>query len=318
MHALVEAVDRFLDGDRDLELRRELAEKRMDTAARLVERALEHNPATEERDHADAMRELSRALALDPESLTARKALIRLLLHPPRVEPKGVGRTLRADAEAAIVRGARGRIALLVSVLVGLALLAPFMGIRDWPAVIAFVVLHGLFTLTDALEGFRGPARFKYARAFCLLFGLAALMVATRLFGPLILVPNLAAGFLSAKLFYARRDEVALLASMTAIALMAPLLLEYAGVLPQSYSFSDAGMLIRAQASQLRELPTIVLLSLVTFGAAVLPALNVWRVRSQLDRAHAELALRAWYLETLTCGSPSASRSFPPVDMLPR
>jgi serine/threonine-protein kinase len=88
VHDLVEAVDRYLGGDRDVELRRALAQEEAERANGAVDRALERHAATEESDRAGAMRTVTRALALDPENLTARRALARLMLNPPGKLPE--------------------------------------------------------------------------------------------------------------------------------------------------------------------------------------------------------------------------------------
>jgi serine/threonine-protein kinase len=80
---LADAVQRFLDGDRDLERRRQLAGEH---AARAQQLLLRHDNHA----RAEAMREAGSAVALDAGNQEAKQVLARLLLDPPAEMPPQV------------------------------------------------------------------------------------------------------------------------------------------------------------------------------------------------------------------------------------
>src|SRR5262249_46226370 len=101
---LGDRVQRYLDGDRDLALRRDLAREHFARA----QTAFAEGDSDELRR--TAMREAAAALALDPALEGAAALVGRLMLDPPRTTPREVDeaitadeiRTLRADARAGL------------------------------------------------------------------------------------------------------------------------------------------------------------------------------------------------------------------------
>ena len=95
VRVLSDAVERFLDGDRDLALRRRLAADHAAQAAAMADAAVGDD---DEAPRARAMQEVGRALALDADNHVARHAMIRLLTTPPRVRPAEARAALDASA----------------------------------------------------------------------------------------------------------------------------------------------------------------------------------------------------------------------------
>jgi len=83
---LTTVIGDFLDGDRDLELRRGLAQEHADLAEAAVVRALRAGQDAEEQ-RTVAMREAGRALALNPESESAINSILVLTAQPPADMP---------------------------------------------------------------------------------------------------------------------------------------------------------------------------------------------------------------------------------------
>ena len=75
--ALGDVVQAFLDGDRDLAVRREVAQHHLAAAQAALARG------TDETSRRDAMRAAGRALALDPTASAAADLVTRLMLEPP-------------------------------------------------------------------------------------------------------------------------------------------------------------------------------------------------------------------------------------------
>jgi hypothetical protein len=90
--ALREAIERYLDGDRDLERRRALAEQATAAATAAAGRAA----AGDANARAAALADLGVALALDPGHAGAQRQLMALLVAPPTVTPPEVERAVAA------------------------------------------------------------------------------------------------------------------------------------------------------------------------------------------------------------------------------
>src|SRR5205823_603741 len=87
--ALQQEIERFLDGERDLLRRAEQAQLHAGRALELAARArTERGTGFESRRQ--AMREVGRALALDPDNRAATAAMMNLLTEPPAQLPPEV------------------------------------------------------------------------------------------------------------------------------------------------------------------------------------------------------------------------------------
>ncbi|MDI1442636.1 serine/threonine-protein kinase [Polyangium sp. 6x1] len=82
---LHEAVERYLAGDRDVALRRALADKHAEAAGQAAARAL--SGAGDMGARKEALHEAGRALALDPSNEAALTVVARVLKEPPREVP---------------------------------------------------------------------------------------------------------------------------------------------------------------------------------------------------------------------------------------
>jgi eukaryotic-like serine/threonine-protein kinase len=91
--ALAEDIERYLDGDRDVSRRRALADAAATDAAEAADRARRRGEDGLQA-RAQAIRDVNRALALDPTHKGALGTMLRLLLQPPSEIPK--------EAEAAL------------------------------------------------------------------------------------------------------------------------------------------------------------------------------------------------------------------------
>jgi len=103
---LGEAVQRYLDGDRDLALRKMLSRAELEVArARLA--------TADAAVRGDALRAAGRALALDPTAREPAELVAQLVLEPPREVPAEVARELYATDLAALK--ASGRFGVIVA-----------------------------------------------------------------------------------------------------------------------------------------------------------------------------------------------------------
>jgi eukaryotic-like serine/threonine-protein kinase len=179
---LAERVQAFLDGDRDLERRRDLANEYL-AAAR---EALASGDPTR---RAESLRAAGRALALQPESADAAELVTSLILSPPDTHPP----ELEAALEASEVEMARGR---------GLKAVTSYLGLLSLAVLLVWFDVHDWTWLVGIIGGIAGFiaiswATYKTGRIFTwqVLLGTVVMAILfSRLASPYVLVPALICG----------------------------------------------------------------------------------------------------------------------------
>jgi serine/threonine-protein kinase len=294
--AVAREVERFLDGDRDLELRAKLAAEHAAKAKKLADRALSDEPDAE-RVRSEAMQEAGQALSLVPEHLEARRVILGLFATPPKVLPRAVQKDEQTLFARHLQDGVRAQ---LYRVLVWVPL-APFLlllGVR-MPALAAVVVaLLALIVAGNVLFSRRsivaaGPRVALFAAV--LLFG----GVLSFAFGPLVFVPGFVAS--STMLFVAqvprRLRGAAVIAGCLTIVL--PLALELLGVIPPSMRVGHEELTLLSRLTYFNEGAALAVLLGVSLVGVVSPALLAGRMRDQLLGAERELLFQRWQLAQL-------------------
>src|SRR5690606_36027904 len=94
---LAQAIEAYLDGDRDLALRRDMAARHAAAAREALARSREPG-ADEAGERGRAMREITTSLGLDPQDREALKILVQLLAEPPRTMPRAAAESMRESA----------------------------------------------------------------------------------------------------------------------------------------------------------------------------------------------------------------------------
>jgi len=177
---LGEAVQRYLDGDRDVALRKMLARAELDIArARLA------SPQTS----ADALRAAGRALALDPTAKEPAELVARLMLEPPRTTPPEVAREIYGEDLIALKASGRFGVIVACAYLAFFPLLY-WVGFHDlWPiatgcAISVFIVAVCTFLTPRApfLSGYLSIG------ANLAMFGLYSYLVSPVVLGPALAV----------------------------------------------------------------------------------------------------------------------------------
>jgi serine/threonine-protein kinase len=294
-------LERFLEGDRDLALRRQLAEGAAEQADDAAKRALDHGDAAA---RSTALAACSRALALDPENARARATLVRLLITPPDQTPAGVQDELVESERDTVRSSAKGSISAFASFLAFVPVVA-WMGLRDGTSLGILVVLI-VAGIVISILGSRAKKPEVWAAPAALAASTASLIVMSRVFGPFVLIPGLAManaiGF-SLESRGARRIAYVIGSSM---AVVIPAALELMGTIPPSYAFESNSMTILPQLTDLPRTQSLVLLWTASLAAIILPAVLVSRTRDALRGAEHRLAVMAWQLRQLV---PSDTRS---------
>jgi hypothetical protein len=290
--ALHDRVQRYIDGDRDLARRRELAADHA-AAARNSLAA----PGDDVAHRAIAMREAGAALALDPSSTEAAAIASRLLLEPPTEPLPAV--TAELEAEQQVMTRTQGKNAIVAYVaylatvplvfLVGVRSLSIVAGLCG--VLLVLIALWATYLRRPYIPG---------NRVYWVLAGdIALLYLVGRVAGPLFIVPAQVTGM---TILYLRSPTVRhpiAVALAIASAVVVPMVLELVGLLPASYEFADGAMIVRSSLIDLAQgwtIPATLILFLV----------NVWVVAAiavSLRREHTETGLRlrnqAWHLGQL-------------------
>ncbi len=288
---LSEAVERFLEGERDLALRKRLAD---DSAREALRMATEPGVASQRA----ALQLAGRALVLDPDHPDARSVLHHLLTSTPAELPKEVATETRSTTEVAIrasaAAGAWGFASLFALMPFELA-----MGVIDTRWFIARAVLAA-----SAIVACAGLARRWWpaslpAVAGAFAISLLSMMSSSLLASPFIMIPSLGALIAAALGLLAGRRWLAGTSLVAATVIAIPLALELLGVLPRSFEMTSAGLLIRPRLVEFP--PTLTIVYLLLKEVAVIGAVGAMMGRFQavLAKTKQEVAVHAWQLEQL-------------------
>jgi eukaryotic-like serine/threonine-protein kinase len=294
-------VQRYLDGDRDVSLRRRLAAEHLATA----EAAFARDPdGTEARRI--AMREAGRALALDPEATAAAALVGRLMLVPPAEVPAEVKRELAVMDDR--TTRTQNRLAL-VGFMIYLAFVPVLAWLgATWPYLAALGALAVVSTVIAYASIKMSPRSSTALLAASLVVNMGMIAVLSRLCTPFLVAPGLAAATVLTYAIHPREGQYlgVVIAGMLGAAL-APWLLEHLGVLSSTMRILEGGAIVldspaltpdlfRAQAA----------LVLFAVALSVIVGLTARAV------AHAQIAARqaqlvqAWHLRQIVAPSPRA------------
>ena len=288
---LADAVQRFLDGDRDVEQRKRLSSEHYERAATSFSR-------NDELGRAEAMREAGRAIALDPQSAPAQGLLMRLMLEVPDPIPVDAQRLVESDrceATRTILRiGVRAYLANLA-----LIPLCKLIGVDGtWP----FIVLAIDIIAQAALCGFATTrARPLTPWVWALLLGNHVIMLTMIgiFFGSLILVPIFALGMMPIMLSLPQIYSPWLALGIHVSALGLPLLLELCGVVPRTFEMIGDTLVFKPWAVHASAQLTVA----VVFVIVVMQLWINMRVlsggRVAQERAHELIHAQRWQLERM-------------------
>jgi serine/threonine protein kinase len=298
--SMQESIEAFLDGERDAERRRELASVHVKNARDALERASKKSGLDADADRAEGMRELGRAVALDPSDVGALRSISELVLAPAGDLPPRALEELAAGERKDRAKGAI-RAARMYIVWLGLVPLLWVMGVRSWSAIAVLVVLIILSSANAQRIGM-SPDRAVAKRLFsAMLLNFALVASVSCIFGPLIFVPGIAAS--SAASFVIAVREKSWLRSapfvFAMLAVLVPLALEQLDVLPRAYTFDHGVITVHPFVASFVAMPTLVSLTIVTFVQLMLPAVLLNRAIDALVDAERRSFAQAWRLRQL-------------------
>jgi eukaryotic-like serine/threonine-protein kinase len=289
--ALADDVQRFLDGDRDLERRRTLAAEHARHAAEVF--------ATDtEATRAEAMREAGRAIALDPGNADAQQLLARLLLQLPKTIPPAVHQKVLDEREAAgrtmLRSGRAGYAAFFV-----LVPLVKLLGIAElWPLMVIDAILAIQFVqLSFAIRQPTPITNLRYGITVAMHVALLGFVGMTT--GPVFILPVLLFGSVPIFVVMPTIRIPKTVIFVHALALLVPLALELLDVVPRSFQVTDSALVIRPWAVAIS--PTVMLAVLIgtTIIQVIANTLILVAYRSDQERRQELVHLQAWQLNQL-------------------
>jgi len=230
--ALAERIQRYLDGDRDIERRKHLA---ADQLMRARDARASGDPAR----RSEAVFRAGRALVFDPTSHEAAVLVTELLIEPPAKLPTELEDSVAAE-EVRMIRG-RSKRALTALVLFFLLMpLLPLLDVVNVPLLIGLYISVAAVALTSWVNW-----RVRAVPLWIFLFVNFVLSVMfSRLTGPFVLTPLMIAAVLLAitpiPWVNERRWFVIL---FTAAIVLVPFALEALSILPRTWWMTPEGLL---------------------------------------------------------------------------
>ena len=285
--ALGERIERYLDGDRDVVRRRELAREHFDNARKELDSG----------DHRQVMREAAAALALDPALAGAAELVGRLMLEPPKQMPKEVEELIHADD----VRDAR----LVARAGLGTCIAAiAFAQLLWWlapsgshaPLWMTAVLVADVF-----LAAYAAFAKKPVPGAIVLANTVIVIAVA-RLFSPILIAPGVAALLAMAMAMTPRfswLSSVWSVAGFMVVGVIAPLVAERWGQVSATMRVDANGMCFFPAMIGPHETPAVAVAALYAICLIAGACSAGYAMRSRTQAAHRHLHVQAWQLRQL-------------------
>lgn len=296
---LHDRVEAYLDGDRDLSLRRDSARRHSESAKKEADLLLSSttplSSTDEEAVRGRALREVGRALAFDPENREALATMVRLLTTPPKEPPAEV----LAEIEAHNVRRVRlgGIACVIVYAYISLNAITTWqLGVKDAKAVLIAHILWGAALIASGITVFR-PSYAMLMTVFAI--GITASVYVTGVYGPYLLVPVLLTmhGVLFAQASSRRVRLTVVIA--TSLAWTLSVFGELNGLFPKVVRYVDGNMVMTSPVLGFPQGQTTFYLYAATLAAIVGPGLVVSALRGAGKKNEDAMRIQAWQLRRL-------------------
>ena len=287
---LAHRIERYLDGDRDVEHRKSLAASHL-VAARAAH-AAGHARRTEAAQFA------SRALALDPESADAAALVTALALEPPREEPPALRAELAA-AEGEVQRRQSRTAKMSFLAIFAYLMIAAWNGLLGLTVVIA---IGGLCAVLFAVQH-RLQRRTASGREMVLVAIGNATMAAllSRMFGPLLVAPAVCCVMAVSLASYPQLVDRArvLVVPLLVGAWLGPVALEQLGVLAPTWQVVPGAVISTSHTVAIGGSSTVGLLIFANVLAIVVMGLFANALAKSRRDAMRQSATQAWQMRQL-------------------
>jgi eukaryotic-like serine/threonine-protein kinase len=291
--ALAERIQAYLDGDRDVEQRRQLA-------ASVLEHA---RTALAAGDRSTAIQRAGRALALDPESADAAELVTSLIVEPPRELPAELAASLDADDRVASAQRTRRSVTAYLAILAFWPV-TPFLEITatGWRWIIALNTCIAVLLVF----GLRATRRQRLSVPLAMLGNLALAALMTRIASPFLLTPLVICGAMlvfSADRWTMTRPYWLAVWGVAAVTL--PLALEWLHLFPTSWRVDASGFHAWSTFYPRPNTVAAVALALANLVFVIVIGCYAVAINQSADAAKRQLHVQAWHLRKLL---PSRAR----------
>ncbi|MBP8811857.1 MAG: serine/threonine protein kinase [Kofleriaceae bacterium] len=302
------ALERYLDGDRELERRRAVAADQATEALAALARG-RTEPSREADHRVLALQLIGRALAFDPECAPARAALVRAVAEPLSSPPPAAVAAFAAARVASFRRAAGLGALTLLSYLLYVPLVA-WMGLRTpWMFAVMATAITTVFGLTTWY--WRRPPADAALPWPHVAASTVALATGSWMFGSLLLLPAIALMTGVAYIGSAGRGALRFIAPAVAVVL-GPLALELTGVIAPAYRIVDGAIQIMPRMTHFPPTATWAFLIVTHTVVIIVGLLYAHRLhRAYLD-GERRLQAQAWQLAQLI--PPDAQALVQPAD----
>lgn len=284
--ALSEAVERFLEGERDEERRRQLAGEQL----ALAEKAAVDTHA----GRSAALKALGRALALQPTNAAALRRLSALLESTPTETPPEAVKQLAKQSLERAQQTAYSSALRLGSWVLGLVAAAVLFGVKSVPLLACVLTLLCAAAGVTWLIGRRADTDTQQRRVG--LVGVVCVGVLSLALHPLVVVPTLAAthAMLMAASVTKEVRRLMVVASMVAASL--PMLLGRVG---EYVTVRDGALVLTSPLISFDSAAAPAFLLAFSLLPLITPALLVGRVRDAMGEAERRVVIQAAALRQL-------------------
>ncbi len=291
---LGERVQAYLDGDRDLARRKEVAGEALASA----------RGALDGDRRADAMRDAGRALALDPDCTGAAEIVTRLMLEPPKDPPPELQQALR-DSEAHGVKRHALTAIISYSAIAAFMPIAMWNGIKKWPEVLSVFGMAMVLSVGAMLIRHKPLRSLGAMIVYALGNGLLCALM-SRMAGPFTFVPALICVVTMSVMAYpqfVQRPVILIVIMLASFAV--PLALEAQGILRRTWELGDSRLISHAEALVIGGPRTMILVIGATLGTFVVAGFHAASIGRTNRRAQLQLVTQAWHLRQLLPKGPT-------------
>jgi serine/threonine-protein kinase len=288
---LHEAIESYLDGDRDLALRQAEAGRLIKAAKKAAESVLS---GSDDSKRSDALRDVGRALAFDPSNRQALGTLVSLLTTPPKEVPEDVKAGMHASLLANLRRGGIAGVALFLTILA--FSFATLLTGSMWRQIGYEQVFWTLAILASAFT-IKYPSVKSLGLAF--VFGIVATLLVVNNYSAIIIIPAIisihALLFSLVRGWHRRWFFIGVAVAAWTVAFFG----EHFGLFQADLRFLDRTLCI---SSPLMTMPKGLLTAHLYSSALIaiiVPAIVVGVVREAMNRSDERNRLFSWQLRQL-------------------
>jgi serine/threonine-protein kinase len=293
---LAELVEAYLSGDRDLELRRTLANVHLARAREAASRAGVPEASLEE--SSAALREVGRALALAPDNGDALALMVERLVTPPDVPPPEVVEAVARDAEESGQR----MVFSAARIQIGIAGLLLALEAIEWTvgggspyttiALLAWIV---------AGFGCWCSARFRvsFRSMIPTVFVSLAVAATSLVVGPFIVAPTLAVMAVVTMMLSRRSSRLRRCAIVAGLGILLPTVLVRLGVHPVAHTFGVESLTITPMWGMAAGEHCLAVLTAANLVFLAISVRIAARCRDALTAAEMQSQLQSWQFRQL-------------------